>query len=366
MAGVERTVRRIVSAESWDHRIQEIRRVPESHGTAEQKKVHAAIAEQLYKPHLSANFSFVPKRPEYELEHFRAAYRQAAKGTADFTLVDPARLSTVLQASPATLLVFRTIVGYTPSEMAVATREVAAEKKGRGVSDARIKSMERGGSIPANDADILSETIHRLVEGQLWGHAPEGLRSKMDKTDTAEGWRSVREFARSGVPYEAFLHQRHMGGAFRQLLDAASEERGAMLELTVEHLFEEHGVPYLRTGSSDQSEILRRFSLTVTPAPDFVVFDPPDNLRALLECKLTNDGGTARDKASRFKALRQEGQRLGGVPVFALLDGLGWERVNDALGPVIDACDGRVFTLGTLSQMIEVRPFPDLVGKKED
>lgn len=365
MAGIEPTVRRIVSAESWDRRIQEIRRIPESHGTAEQKKVYAAVAEKLYKPHLSANFSFVPRRAEYELDHFRTAYRQAADGTAEFTEVDPSRLSTLLQASPTALLVFRTIVGYTPKELAVATREVAAESGEGGVTDSRIKSMERGGSIPEQAADTLAVTIHRLVERRLWGHAPEGLRSKMDKTDTADGWTSVRNFARSGVPYEAFLHQRHMGGAFRQLLDAASEERGAMLELTVEHLFEERGIPYLRTGSTDQGEIVHRFNLTVTPAPDFVVFDPPDDLRALLECKLTNDGGTARDKASRFMTLQQEGQRLGGVPVFALLDGLGWERVNDALGPVVEACDGRVFTLETVSELVEVRPFPELVGKQE-
>ena len=49
------------------------------------------------------------------------------------------------------------------------------------------------------------------------------------------------------------------------------------------------------------------------------------------------------------------------MPVFALLDGLGWERVNDALGPVVRDCDGRVFTLGNLSDLLEVQPFPSLV-----
>jgi hypothetical protein len=31
----------------------------------------------------------------------------------------------------------------------------------------------------------------------------------------------------------------------------------------------------------------------------------------------------------------------------AVLDGLGWRRTNDALGPVVRAPDGRVVTLGT-------------------
>jgi hypothetical protein len=53
--------------------------------------------------------------------------------------------------------------------------------------------------------------------------------------------------------------------------------------------------------------------------------------------------------------------RLGGIPVVAVVDGLGWERLNDALGPVVRDCDGRVFTLRTLPEMVEVEP---LVGLK--
>ena len=180
--------------------------------------------------------------------------------------------------------------------------------------------------------------------------------------DTADGWESVRRMAAEGVPYGVFLHQRHMGGAFRQLLDAASEERGELLEVAVQTLFEEAGVPYVRTGSHDQGEIVERFNLTMTPAPDFVVFEPPNVLRAILECKLTNDGGTARDKAARFDTLRKEAVRLGGIPVFALLDGLGWERINDALAPVVESCDGRVYTLETLPEILETQPFPWLAG----
>jgi len=47
---------------------------------------------------------------------------------------------------------------------------------------------------------------------------------------------------------------------------------------------------------------------------------------------------------------------------FALLDGLGWERINDALAPVVEHCDGRVFTLETLPEMLETQPFPGLMG----
>ena len=82
----------------------------------------------------------------------------------------------------------------------------------------------------------------------------------------------------------------------------------------------------------------------------------------MLECKGTNNGGTARDKALRFRTLREESIRLGGIPLIAVLGGLGWARVNDALGPVVRDTEGRVFTLATLNSMLEVAPFPSLVN----
>jgi hypothetical protein len=82
----------------------------------------------------------------------------------------------------------------------------------------------------------------------------------------------------------------------------------------------------------------------------------------MLECKGANDGGTARDKALRFARLREESIRLGGIPLLAVLGGLGWTRVNDTLGPVVRDCDGRVFTIATLPEMLTVQPFPSLIG----
>lgn len=52
--------------------------------------------------------------------------------------------------------------------------------------------------------------------------------------------------------------------------------------------------------------------------------------------------------------------RLGGIPVFAILAGLGWRRTADTLGPVVRDTDGRVFTVQTLEAMLTVDPFPSL------
>ncbi len=54
--------------------------------------------------------------------------------------------------------------------------------------------------------------------------------------------------------------------------------------------------------------------------------------------------------------------RLGGIPLLAVLVGMGWARVNDTLGPVVRDTDGRVFALATLSQMLDVAPFPAVLN----
>lgn len=208
----------------------------------------------------------------------------------------------------------------------------------------------------------MAKTITQVMDGSLFGDPPGELRSKQSKIDTQDGWSSVQSMASDRVPYADFLHQRHYGGAYRQVLDATSTKRGDIIEDAVEQLFIDNKIPYLRTGGHDQAEIAARFEILVQPAPDFVVFDDSGTLRALLECKLVNDGGTARDKALRFERLRTEAVRLGGVPLLAVLSGMGWTRVNDTLGPVVRDTDGRVFTLSTLPDMLLVSPFPNLIG----
>lgn len=358
----EATLEQIRRAETWDQRVQAIRRVPELHGQSVQPAIYAAIAQELYVPALAPQFAYIPSREDYELPAFQSAYRSAQELTEGFTLVTPGHIAHCLTEAPQTLAVFRTIIGYTPGEFAVAVSEVRAERGNTRVSQQRIKSIEAGAAGDEELATDCARTIDRLILREMWAPAPEGLRTKLDKPDTQGGWESVRKAAREGVPYDVLLHQRHYGGAFRQLLDATSGQRGELLEQPVDLLLAQAGVPFIRTGPHNQGEIANRFGLTVRPAPDFVVFSEPSTLRAMIECKQANDGGTARDKAARYRSLRTEGTRLGGVPVFAVLDGLGWERVNDALGPVVRDTDGRVFTLSTLEQMLDVQPFPQLAA----
>lgn len=370
---VDSTIQAILSAHTWAQRIQQIRLVPRRHGTEDQGAIYAAVARELYMPHLAPDFAFIHEADFYETPHFFAAYDEAVRLTDRFTRVSEAELQAALLACPRTLLVFRTLLGFTKSEFAYASMASAPEGT-TPLSASRVDTMEHS-SIDAPppsteaalakatmQARIAARTITMAMDGDLFGDAPPGHKSKQHKPDTQDGWNSVRHYATNGVPLRVFLHQRHYGGAFRQVLDATSVKRGDLIEDAVEALFRANGISFVRTGSHNQADIARRFEVDVTPAPDFVVFDPSDDsLKAMLECKGTNDGGTARDKAGRFAGLKEESVRLNGVPLFAVLGGIGWARINDALGPVVRDTEGRVFTLTTLESMLEVVPFPSLI-----
>lgn len=362
MSGISETVSGIIDASTWDQRVARIRLIPQNHGTAEHARIFAEVAREAYVPHLAADFAYIHEAPFYEQNYFEDVYVDAHLATNGFTDVSEARLAEVLHNGPQTLLVFRTILGLTREEFAHCTVLAGEAVEMRPLSASKVDSMERKGTaITEEQAHVVANALAQVMNGTLFGDPGGGLKSKQNKPDTSNGWESVRAFATSGVPFSLFLHQRHYGGAFRQVLDATSTQRGNLIEDAVETLFKENGVLHVRTGSHNQSEIVTRFEVQVTPVPDFVVYDKSDALRAMLECKGTNNGGTARDKALRFERLRDESVRLGGVPLLAVLGGIGWARVNDTLGPVVRDTDGRVFTVSTLHEMLTVSPFPSLV-----
>jgi hypothetical protein len=361
--GSREIVDKIAVAADWNARVALVRRIPEEFGTAAQAGIYSMLAQRVYCPSLGGQFAFVHWRPEYELADIEAAYNLARNETDGFTVVGCEHLRDVLVGHPQTLRVFRLLLGFTTQEFSEACALVAKARELATVSSAAITKGERGGPLPRSAALTCATVIDLTMIRALFPvkSASSALRLKIDKPDTARGWETVRQYAAHGVPLSVLLHQRAYGGAFRQLLDATSSTRGNELEQAVEDLFVNHGIPHSRTGTSDQPEIEGRFGLTVRPGPDFVVVDPRSGaLRAMLECKVANDGGTARDKAARFRALRSEANRLGGIPLFAVLAGRGWRRTADALGPVIRDTDGRTFGAGTLAQMIDTDPFPSL------
>lgn len=271
-----------------------------------------------------------------------------------------------MKANPATIRIFRLMTGYSPSELAEGVTVLGGVPTSANV----IERLERGGGANARHQALLS-AMARLVHDIIAGHggftvpAPmqaKGFRGKTDKPDTDQGWATVAAWHANRVPYVEILYQRFFGGSFRQLQDAGGRWKGDILEEATEDLFAQNRVPFVRSVQGTQASIGQQFGVTVRPAPDFIVHDG-NTPRAFLECKSAGDGGTARDKAARFVSLRNEANRLGGVAVIAVLDGLGWRRLPDALGPVVRDTGGLVFSAANITDLLGVEPVASLVGR---
>lgn len=221
---IETTIRAILDAESWSQRIQQIRLVPQRHGTGEHGAIYAAVARTLYMPHLAPDFAYIHESPFYETPHFFEAYDVATRLTDGFTRVGENDLMEVLIECPRTLLVFRTLLGLTKDEFAHSTLLAGGPAKLKPLSPSRVDSMERSAVLATSrpttatalaratsQARVAAKTIVAAMDGELFGDSPPGLRSKQQKPDTESGWDSVRNYATAGVtsiqPPSRGIHQ---------------------------------------------------------------------------------------------------------------------------------------------------------------
>ena len=118
----------------------------------------------------------------------------------------------------------------------------------------------------------------------------------MDKVDTAKGVESLQSIAGLGVPYPVLLYERFLGRPFATHRDSVSELVGEVVEVAIKNVLAEARISFRET---KRAERIPGFD----QAPDFII---PDEFSpvALIEAKLTEDDGTARDKVARVQRLR--------------------------------------------------------------
>ena len=56
---VEATIQAILGAGTFTQRIHQIRLVPQRHGTEDHGTIYAAVARELYMPHLAPDFAYM-------------------------------------------------------------------------------------------------------------------------------------------------------------------------------------------------------------------------------------------------------------------------------------------------------------------
>jgi hypothetical protein len=308
---------------------------------------------------LSSEFLVLPKGPGYiSYKVFETGYETLKRHSENFARLRPETVVAAAAENAVVLIVLRTILGFTPPEWA----HVAEEKSGVAIPqnfardldrDVRL-SPEKGRVIAANTLTgkrtlALVDAACELINS---GRPPvdDDVLHRLDKADTGTGLDGVHSLATLGVPYAVLLYERFLGRPFAGHRDAISQMIGDVLETPIEAILHGAGITFRKT---KRAEKLPGFD----QAPDFVV--PTEfNPLVVIEAKICEDDGTARDKVTRVQHLAEMSRQ--GAPigqrkyqVIVCIGGRGFRVRREDMKKLLIATDGKVFTARTLHKLID-------------
>lgn len=303
---------------------------------------------------LKSSFLEMPRGDGFiEYRIFEQGYQTLKRSTDAFAKVTPETIEAAVEAMPISLIVFRAILGFTPSEWAYITTEMTGVVVGQGVARSIDRKIRLQPLTPKSLGNALTDQriralINAGVKTLLAGanHEVPALLHRLDKVDTREGLQSLQPIADLGVPYPVVLYERFLGRPFASHRDSVSELVGEVVEGAIKDVLAAAKVSFRET---KRAERIHGFD----QAPDFII---PDEFNpvALIEAKLTEDDGTARDKVARVQRLRTLRDESGqNYDVIACIAGRGFKVRREDMRRLLQATDGKVFTLSTMHLLIE-------------
>ena len=195
------------------------------------------------------------------------------------------------------------MLGFTPPEWAyyasrhtgVEVPQGAARRFDRNIRMKPEAALPKTGGVTERRIRALIAAACHALESGIAGGSP-GTLHRLDKADTMAGLVSVRSSAELGVPYSILLYERLLGRPFAGHRDSISELIGNIVENAIEGRSVPAGASaFARPGGQSVCPIS-------TKRPDFVIpneFNP----QVVIEAKLSEDDGTARDKVTRVQHL---------------------------------------------------------------
>ncbi len=305
---------------------------------------------------LESEFLVLPKGDDFlDYPQFERAYETLKRATNGFDRLQNETVLATARQLPLTLIVLRTMLGFTPPEWAY----VAARRTGIEISQNFARSIDR--KIRANPfsplrlTQITAPRIEALVTVAcelLSMPAPQTEEDKvhrLQKADSQEGLITIRSLSRLGVPYAMLLYERFLGRPFAGHRDSVSELVGNLLESAIAKVLDQYGID---SRQPKRAEKIAGFDQT----PDFIVPDEY-NPQVVIEAKVTEDDGTARDKVTRVQHLDTISRQRSpdGQPrfeVIACIAGRGFGVRREDMKKLLLATRGKVFTLQTLDQLV--------------
>jgi hypothetical protein len=315
---------------------------------------------------LKSTFLTMPRGEGFlDYPTFERGYENLKKATNDFQKVTLKILVAAVYQTPVIFVVIRTILGFSPPEWAYVTSERGDVAVDQGAARSIDKRLRSAGLTPMGDRNnltdnrikaMLSVAVKLLEEGA--GDFDRSLIvHRLDKIDTSEGFRSLKPVADLGVPYPVLLYERFLGRPYATHRDAVSELVGDVVESAVEAVLAKGGVSNRKT---KRAERINGFD----QAPDFIV---PNELNAavIIEAKLTEDDGTARDKVARVQNLRSlRDRQKKKYEIVACIAGRGFKVRREDIRRLLEATDGKVFTLETVDRMLDCTRIREFVTKE--
>lgn len=305
---------------------------------------------------LESEFLVMPKGAGFvEYPVFERGYETLKAATDGFSRMETARALPVALREPISIVVLRTMLGFTPPEWGY----IATRRTGVSVEQGFIRTLDRkvrmAPSSPLRADGVMKERLRALVDtachllSEGVPSVPEHQLHRLDKADTRCGKESIKNMAGIGVPYAMLLYERFLGRPFAGHRDSVSELVGDSLESAIEDVLSRNCVSFRKTKRAERIEGFDQ-------APDFII---PDefNPGIVIEAKITEDDGTARDKVTRIQHLGE--LSLAGQPkdspkyeVVACIGGRGFGIRREDMKKMILATRGKVFTLKTLDRLI--------------
>lgn len=317
---------------------------------------------------LESEFMVIPRgRGFIEYPVFARAYEALKQATKGFISLNADVILETVQEVPLALIVLRTILGFTPPEWAY----IASQRTGIEISQGFSRTLDRrirmAPFTPIKFSPLTKQRVIAMLETacqliQEGVPQVEGDRiHRLDKADTHSGLDGIRNLASMGVPYAMLLYERFLGRPFAGHRDSVSELIGNVLENAIEEILAGAGISYRKT---KRAEKIPGFD----QAPDFII---PDefNPQVIIEAKITEDDGTARDKVTRVQHLGElsaERQANGkpGFEVIACIAGRGFGIRKEDMKKLLLASRGKVFTLKTLDRLIECTRLREFITRQ--
>jgi hypothetical protein len=307
---------------------------------------------------LQSEFITLPKGPGFiEYPVFEHGYEALKRATQDFRVLDAEQVLAAVYATPIIFIVLRTVLGFTPPEWAYVTEQRTQTRVPQGAARTLDRNIRLDPSTPLRQAGGVTGQRLRALVTAACGLLSEGVPAdvganlhRLDKADTRHGLASIQPLADLGVPYAMLLYERFLGRPFAGHRDSISELVGDVLESAIEGVLAGNGISFRKT---KRAERIAGFDQT----PDFIV--PSEfNPQVVIEAKITEDDGTARDKVTRVQhlgALSMEGRGLDDTPKFeviACIAGRGFKVRREDMKKLLLATRGKVFTLQNVEHLI--------------